>query len=84
VTNASRRKGSAGDLPFPTSLPNFQSLFPDERACVDYIVRVRWRFYPFNAFRSLLGIVATTEPTTYDALYGKASASRPRGRRTKV
>ncbi|MGD0262468.1 MAG: IS1595 family transposase [Verrucomicrobiota bacterium] len=32
----------AGDLPFPTSLPDFQRLFPDERACVDYMVRVRW------------------------------------------
>jgi hypothetical protein len=33
------------------------------------------RFYPFNAFRSLLGIVADTEPLTYDALYDRASAS---------
>ena len=32
----------ADDLPFPTSLPNFQRIFPDERSCVDYMVQVRW------------------------------------------
>ena len=43
----------------------------------EYTFRFNRRFYPFNAFRSLLGIVAETEPTTYDALYDRASASHP-------
>jgi len=29
-------------LTFPTSLPNFQRLFPDEIACADYLEDVRW------------------------------------------
>lgn len=41
----------------------------------EYTFRFNRRFYPFNAFRSLLGIAAGTEPTMYDALYGRASAS---------
>ena len=32
--------------------------------------RFNRRFYPFNAFRSLLGIGANGEAPTYDALYG--------------
>ena len=43
----------------------------------EYTFRFNRRFYPFNAFRSLLGIAADTEATTYDALYGKASVSPP-------
>ncbi len=27
---------------FPRSLIEFQRCFPDERACVEYLVRVRW------------------------------------------
>jgi hypothetical protein len=42
VTNDPPRAALVGDPPFPTSLPNFQRLFSDERACVDYMVRVRW------------------------------------------
>ncbi len=30
------------DLPFPRSLPEFQKLFPDEAACLDYLERARW------------------------------------------
>jgi len=35
----------------------------------EFTFRFNRRFFPFNAFRSLLGIGATTEPTTYDTLY---------------
>ena len=35
VTNELPRAVQAGDLSFPTSLPNFQRLFSDERVCVD-------------------------------------------------
>ncbi len=31
------------DLPFPHSLPEFQRLFPDDRACAAYLERSRWR-----------------------------------------
>lgn len=30
------------DLPFPRSLPEFQKLFPDDRACASYLERARW------------------------------------------
>jgi transposase-like protein len=42
VTNDSPQTVLAGDLPFPTSLPNFQRLFSNECACVDYMMHVRW------------------------------------------
>ncbi|XHR28728.1 MAG: IS1595 family transposase [Chthoniobacteraceae bacterium] len=29
-------------LPFPQSLPEFQRLFPDESACVNYLIESRW------------------------------------------
>lgn len=35
----------------------------------EFVFRFNRRFYPFNAFRSLLGVAATTEPPTYDGLY---------------
>jgi hypothetical protein len=41
----------------------------------EYTFRFNRRFYPFNAFRSLLGIIADTEPTTYDTLYDSGNAS---------
>lgn len=31
-----------GDLPFPSSLPEFQRLFPDEAACAAYLECSRW------------------------------------------
>jgi transposase-like protein len=31
-----------GTLPFPTSLPGFQRLFPDDAACAGYLERIRW------------------------------------------
>lgn len=30
------------DLPFPTSLPQFQRLFPDDAACAAYLEKIRW------------------------------------------
>jgi len=50
----------------------------------EYTFRFNRRFYPFNAFRSLLGIVAEPEPTTYDALYDRTSTSLNLGNTTKV
>jgi len=35
----------------------------------EFTFRFNRRFFPFNAFQSLLGIGAATEPTTYAALY---------------
>ncbi|MDP6644550.1 MAG: hypothetical protein QGF16_10790, partial [Rhodospirillales bacterium] len=67
------------DLPFPESLPGFQRLFPDDAACAAYLEKARWndgftfrfnrRFYPFNAFRSLLGIAGDTTAPTRAGLY---------------
>jgi transposase-like protein len=56
VTNDSPRAVVTGDLPFPTSLPDFQRLFSDERACVDYMVRVRW---PTGFVCSICGVKGT-------------------------
>ena len=44
----------------------------------EYTFRFNRRFYPCNAFRSLLGIAAETEPTTYDGIYDRASTSPSR------
>jgi hypothetical protein len=41
----------------------------------EFVFRFNRRFYPFNAFRSLLGIVAATEPISYDELYSRANLS---------
>ena len=30
------------ELPFPTSLPELQKLFPDDKACADFLKKVRW------------------------------------------
>ena len=30
------------DLPFPTSLPQLQKMFPDDAACTAYLERIRW------------------------------------------
>jgi hypothetical protein len=38
----------------------------------EFTFRFNRRFFPFNAFRSLLGIGAATKPTTYEGLYGMA------------
>ncbi len=35
----------------------------------EFVFRFNRRFYPFNGFRSLLGLSATTEAPTYDELY---------------
>jgi hypothetical protein len=32
----------SNDLPFPTSLPDFQRLFPDDAACRAYLEKLRW------------------------------------------
>lgn len=39
----------------------------------EFTFRFNRRFFPFNAFQSLLGIGATTEPTTYNGLYHAGS-----------
>ena len=48
----------------------------------EFTFRFNRRFFPFNAFRSLLGIGAATKPTTYDALYGRRT--KPTRRKTPV
>jgi hypothetical protein len=30
------------DLPFPQRLPEFQRLFPDDKACASYLERIHW------------------------------------------
>lgn len=42
VTWSMLGKPATDDLPFPTSLPDFQRLFPDEAACIDYLAKIRW------------------------------------------
>lgn len=36
----------------------------------EFVFRFNRRFYPFNGFRSLLGLGACAESPTYDSLYG--------------
>jgi hypothetical protein len=38
----------------------------------EYTFRFNRRFYPFNSFRSLLGIASDTESPTYEKLYSGA------------
>lgn len=56
MANDSPRVVFADELPFPTSRPSFQRLFPDERACLDYMVRVRW---PSGFVCSICGVKET-------------------------
>lgn len=42
----------------------------------EFTFRFNRRFFPFNAFHSLLDIGAATEPTTYAALYNSGSPSK--------
>lgn len=42
----------------------------------EFTFRFNRRFFPFNAFRSLLGIGAATEAITYDSLYKDGRAGR--------
>lgn len=37
--------------------------------CNEFTFRFNRRFYPFNSFRSLLGIASDTEAHTYEELY---------------
>jgi hypothetical protein len=54
------------------------------------VVSQRWirfnrRFFPFNAFRSLLGIGTAMEPTTYATLYNTARRRpKPPGRKAPI
>ncbi|MBI4622421.1 MAG: IS1595 family transposase [Verrucomicrobia bacterium] len=50
----------------------------------EFTFRFNRRFYPFNAFRSLLGIGVATVPTTYDALYNAGGRPKPPGRKPPV
>lgn len=50
----------------------------------EFTFRFNRRFFPFNAFRSLLGIGAMTEPTTYDALYNAGCRPTLPDRKTPV
>jgi len=50
----------------------------------EFTFRFNRRFFPFNAFQSLLGIGVATEPTTYAALYNAGRRPKPLGRKTPV
>jgi hypothetical protein len=50
----------------------------------EFTFRFNRRFFPFNAFRSLLGIGAATKPTTYDALYNTGRSAQLPGAKTPV
>ena len=51
----------------------------------EFTFRFNRRFYPFNAFRSLLGIAVATDPPTYDALYKAGrEPQKPPGRKAAV
>ena len=49
----------------------------------EFTFRFNRRFFPFNAFQSLLGIGAAIAPTTYDALYNAGPRRRPKPPRRK-
>ena len=46
----------------------------------EFTFRFNRRFFPFNAFQSLLGIAAATEPTTYAALYNSGPQPKSFGK----
>ena len=46
----------------------------------EFTFRFNRRFFPFNAFQSLLGIAAATEPTTYAALYNSGCQPKSFGK----
>jgi len=50
----------------------------------EFTFRFNRRFFPFNAFRSLVGLGAATEPTTYDALYNAECRPKLPGRKAPV
>lgn len=50
----------------------------------EFTFRFNRRFFPFNAFQSLLGIGAATEPTTYAALYNAGRHPKPPGRKAPI
>ena len=46
----------------------------------EFTFRFNRRFYPFNAFRSLLGIAGDTSAPTYAELYGRVATCSGHGR----
>ena len=50
----------------------------------EFTFRFNRRFFPFNAFRSLLGIGARTDPPTYHALYNAGRRPKLPGRKVPV
>ena len=50
----------------------------------EFTFRFNRRFFPFNAFQSLLGIGATMEPTTYAALYKAGHRPKLPGRKALI
>jgi len=67
---------------FPTSLPGHGVSQQHLQAYLnEYVFRFNRRFYPFNAFNSVLGIAARTEGPTYRELYdGQWVHPNPMGR----
>ncbi len=50
----------------------------------EFTFRFNRRFFPFNAFQSLLGIGAVTEPATYAALYTLGTAQAFHGEKLQL
>lgn len=61
VTNPT--DGSASDVHHGVAPQHLQAYLNE------FTFRFNRRFYPFNAFRSLLGIASDAEPPTYESLY---------------
>ena len=63
---------------FPTTLPEFQRVFPDDAACARYLEQLRWPEgfacskcgnIGMTAFNSIVGIAAHASAPTYETLY---------------
>jgi hypothetical protein len=65
-----------GDLTFPTSLAQFQRLFPDDAACATYLEKARWEhaFAPDNV---VLGRVSPFKPHAGTVGRSISAAGRP-------
>ena len=50
----------------------------------EFTFRFNRRFFPFNAFQSLLGIGTATEPTTYATLYKAGDCPKLPGRKASI
>lgn len=66
--------GHAPPLPFPTSLPDFMRLFPDDTACAAHLERVRW---PGGLCLPALRVAGRTLPLPESLFRGAALSPVP-------